>query len=175
LILSSITPEDLVAKYTQPLESGNEFEVYFPGGEPLKCWFPTRPRDIHGWKESLSELWKAFQSGAVPPQWKEALQDNGKYIPPTWDECVAVSTLTYWTGPKPEDKINQLQAIQLLRAGGGYVCMSLVDQIEAGHQAAGFSRFKVKVEEEKKDSNTTTTEDSFSDAVSNTSESTPTV
>lgn len=168
MILSSITPEDLVAKYTQPLESGNEFEVYFPGGEPLKCWFPTRPRDIHGWKESLSQLWEAVTKKACPPQWSE-------YLPLSWEECVTVSVLTYWSGPKAEDKINQFSAIKLLKAGGGYVCNMLQQQIEAKHQEFGFTRFAEKVEEEKKDLSTTTDEESSSGAPSSSSESIPTV
>lgn len=173
-LLSGVTPEDLVAKYTQPLEEGNEFEVFFPGGEPLKCWFPTRPSDIHGWKQSLSELWQLCSKKLIPGQWKDVLTTDGKFQALTWDECVTMSVLVYWTGPKPQDKLTQFQALKLLRAGGGYVATFLQEQIERKHQELGFTRFVEKVEEEKKDSLTILEEGSSSSAPSSTSESTPT-
>jgi len=96
----------------------------------------------------------AVYSERVPDAWKE-------FLPLTWEEAVGVVGL-YYNSVEPT-KFNQYQALQMTKAGGGYVLNSLINQIETHHQSIGYNQFVSKVEEEKKDLSPMTSEDGNSE------------
>ena len=68
----------------------------------------------------------------------------------------------YYNSCEPT-KFNQYQALQMTKAGGGYILNSLINQIETHHQSIGYNQFVSKVEEEKKDLSPMTSEDGSSE------------
>jgi hypothetical protein len=147
------SPDDLVSKYAKPLEE-ETFNIYLPDGEAIVCKVPDRLGFIEDFKAEMAKFWKLVSSERVPDAWKE-------FLPLTWEEAVGVVGL-YYNSVEPT-KFNQYQALQMTKAGGGYVLNSLINQIETHHQSIGYNQFVSKVEEEKKDLSPMTSEDGNSE------------
>lgn len=156
----SLDLDALVNKYSEPTES-QTFEIYYPGGEALTCRLPERFGDWKDYEEEIKRFWKLVSSKRVHESWKP-------FLPISFQECVAVAALHFWTAEPT--KVSELLALRHVKLGGGAILRSLYTQIQTKVDHAGFERFISEVEEEKKDLEQTPPDESHQEPPPSTTE-----
>ncbi len=145
----TVSLDALIDKYSSP-PSKQTFEIEYPDGEKLTCRLPERFGDWKEYEGEITRLWAKVQSIKVPEQWKP-------YLPISFQECVAVAALKFWTCEPT--KVNDLLALKHVRLGGGAILRSLYTQIQTKIDHEGYERFVTEVDAEKKDFEPTQLED----------------
>ena len=156
----AIDLDALADKYSAPVES-ETFEIHYPDGESLVCRLPERFGDWKDYEEEIKRFWKLVQSKRVHDTWKP-------FLPISFQECVAVVALHFWT--TEPTKVSELLALRHVRLGGGAILRSLYTQIQTKIDHAGFERFVTEVDEEKKDFEETPSDESQQEPPPSTSE-----